>query len=164
VSLALTHAPTLALPRLRGPGLGWLPAVWRRGATWRTVGRFGFFGPLIGGAPYAVFVLTIPFVYLVGLAPALVAGFLFATWYHSGGGTGWSRAPSWPWRALMGALSGAATAAAFAFYFHVAAGDAWFVAIVIAAHGMPAAIVLALLQRPARAEPARGIGTRQRAG
>ena len=162
MNLALTHAPRvaprLAIPRLHGPGLGWLPAVWRRGATWRTVGRFAFFGPLIGGAPYAVFVLTIPFVYLVGLVPALVAGFLFATWYHGGGPAGRGRTPSWPWRALMGALSAGATAAAFAFYFQMATGDPGFVAAVIAAHGVPAAVVLALRQRPALPERGRALG------
>ncbi len=131
----------LALPRLQGPGLGWLPAVWRRGATWRTVARFAFFGPLIGGAPYVIFILPIPFAYLIGTLPALLAGLLFATWYH--GGTG--RAPTWPWRALMGALSGAGAVAATAVVFVLAAEQpGWIMVGVVAVHGVPAATLLAL--------------------
>ena len=140
---------TLAMPRMHGPGLAWLPAVWRQRATWRTVWRFLWLGPLIGGAPYVVFIVPIPFAYFIGAAPALIAGVLFATWYHGHAG----RPPSWPWRALLGALSGAAAAAASALYFELAAaGPQWFMVGVIAVHGIPAAVILALLKTPPAAD------------
>lgn len=132
-------------PSFRAPRLGWLPAVWRRAATWKTVLRFVLLGPLIGGAPYVVFIFPIPFAYALGALPALVAGLLFASWYHAGG-----RAPGAAWRALMGALAGAGAAAASAGPLVLAAArPAWFMVGVIALHGVPAAVVLALLQKPA---------------
>lgn len=133
-------------PALRAPGLGWLPTVWRRAATWKTVLRFVLLGPLIGGAPYVVFIFPIPFAYALGALPALLAGLLFATWYHGAG-----RTPGAAWRALMGALAGTAAAAASALPFVLAAErPAWFMVGVVAMHGVPAALVLALLQRPPR--------------
>ena len=147
--LALTRVSV----RFHGPGLGWLPAVWRRHSTWRTVGRFVLFGPAIGGAPYVIFILPIPFAYCIGALPALVAGLLFATWYHGGAG----RVPSWPWRALVGALSGCGAAAVAAFYLVVATRrPEWFMVGVIALHGLPAAVILALVERPARPRDAAG--------
>lgn len=132
-------------PALHAPGLGWLPAVWRRAATWKTVLRFVLLGPLIGGAPYVIFIFPIPFAYALGTLPALVAGLLFASWYH---GTG--RAPGAAWRALMGALAGGGAAAASALPFVLAATrPAWFMVGVVAVHGVPAALLLALLQKPA---------------
>lgn len=134
------------LVRAALPGLQWLPAVWRRRATWATVLRFGFFGPLVGGAPYVIFVFPIPFAYAIGGLPALFAGWLFATWYHRPG-----RVPGWGWRALFGALAGAGAALASAAVLVLAADPpGWAMAGVIALHGVPAATVLALLQRPAR--------------
>lgn len=139
-------------PGLSAPGLGWLPAVWRHATTWKTVLRFVLLGPLIGGAPYAVFVFPIPFAYAIGALPALVAGMLFASWYHGAG-----RTPGAAWRALIGALAGVAAAAASAVPFVVAAGQpAWFMVGVVAVHGVPAAVVLALMQRPARPRPPAG--------
>jgi hypothetical protein len=58
--------------RVRGPGLGWLPAVWRQRATWRTVWRFVRMGPLIGVLPWAWLAVTIPFAYVVGGPAAVV--------------------------------------------------------------------------------------------
>ncbi|MBI5719389.1 MAG: hypothetical protein HZC37_17105 [Burkholderiales bacterium] len=142
-------------PGLRAPGLGWLPAVWRRAATWKTVLRFVLLGPLIGGAPYVVFLFPIPFAYAIGALPALLAGWLFATWYHGAG-----RTPGWAWRATMGAMSGAATALASAVPFVLlAARPQWFMVWVVALHGVPAAVVLALLQRPARPRIPRPVET-----
>jgi len=132
-------------PALRAPGLGWLPAVWHRTAAWKTVLRFVLLGPLIGGAPYVIFVFPIPFAYALGVLPALLAGLLFASWYHRAG-----RTPGAAWRALMGALAGGAAAAASAVPFVLAAErPAWFMVGVVAAHGVPAAVALALLQKPA---------------
>ncbi len=145
VSLPGVRPMALRPPGLRAPGLGWLPAVWRRAATWKTVLRFVLLGPLIGGAPYVVFIFPIPFAYVIGTLPALVAGLLFASWYHGAG-----RAPGAAWRALIGALAGGAAAAASAVPFALAAErPAWFMVGVVAAHGVPAAVLLALLQRPA---------------
>lgn len=137
-----------ARPRTRfvhGPGLGWLPAVWRRPATWRTVWRFAWLGPLVGGAPYVVFVLPIPFAYAIGLGPAVVAGLVFAGWYHAGG-----RTPSAPWRALVGALAGGAAVGATVLAGRLMGSDTVAgMASVVALHGVPAAVVLALMQKPA---------------
>ena len=87
-----------ALPRLRGPGVGWLPPVLRQPAYWRTVGRFALWGPLIGGAPYAWALVTLPFVYAIGVVPALLAGLLFAAWYHGSQGA----TPGLCWRLMAG--------------------------------------------------------------
>jgi len=136
-----------AFLRCAWPGLDWLPAVWRRGRTWKTVLRFGFLGPLVGGAPYVIFVFPIPFAYAIGGLPALFAGWLFATWYHRPG-----RVPGWGWRALFGALAGAGAALASAVVLVLAADPpGWSMVWVVALHGVPAATVLALLQRPAPA-------------
>lgn len=158
MSHAATTPAAAAPPRLalRGPGLGWLPAVWRRGATWRTVGRFVLWGPLIGGAPYAVFVVTIPLVYLVGFIPAALAGWLFATWLHAGRG----RSPSWPWLAMMGALCGGAAAGIVALASVVIGAGAsarpdWVWPLIAAVHGVPAAVVVALLEPAPREDPRR---------
>lgn len=131
-------------PRVHGPGLGWLPAVLRRRATWRTVWRFAWAGPLIGGLPYAWTVVGIPFAYLIGAVPATVAGLLFAAWYHAGG-----RVPSWPWRAVVGSLAGLGGSLIVALgMLPSGSGIEAFHVAVVAAHGVPAALVLALLQKP----------------
>lgn len=136
----------LTVPRVRGPGLGWLPAVLRQRATWRTVWRFVWAGPLIGGLPYLWMVVSLPFAYAIGALPAAVAGLLFAAWYHGMPG----RVPTWPWRATVGALAGLGGT------LGVALGMLWlqpefegFFVAVVALHGVPAALVLALLQKPA---------------
>jgi hypothetical protein len=135
----------LAIPQVRGPGIGWLPEVLRRRATWLTVWRFVWAGPLIGTLPYAWMVISLPFGYAIGLVPAAVAGLLFAAWYHGRG-----RVPTWPWRAAVGALAGAggAVVVALGMLLHVF-GITWFHVGVVAVHGVPAALVLALLQKPA---------------
>ena len=61
---------------VRAPGWGWLPATLRRPAFWRIVAAFAIVGPLIGGAPYAIFIVTVPFIYLFGFVPALLAGLI----------------------------------------------------------------------------------------
>lgn len=142
-------AATLRLPppRLRGPGLGWLPAAWRRRETWRVVGRFVLLGPLIGGLPYAWLVFTLPFIYAVGVLPAFVAGVLHATWLGSAGAG--RRRPGVAPRAAMGALAGLGAAALTPLLLAPAFGEpsATF-ALVIAAHGVPAAMLLATAMTP----------------
>jgi hypothetical protein len=132
-----------AVLRIHGPGLDWLPAVLRQRATWRTVWRFVWLGPLVGVLPWAWLVISIPLAYVVGGPAAAVAGLLFASWYHSAG-----REPSWPWRATVGILAGLGATAAVAL-FQVLTGllDESYVALV-AVHGVPAAAVMALLQKP----------------
>lgn len=123
---------------LRGPGLRWLPAVMHRKAYWREVARFAVWGPLIGGAPYAVFLLTIPFVYLIGLAPALLAGLLYGAWIAQPS----ARMPAWPWRVAVGALCALAAAATVGLVARGTTSFGWWF-IVMAVHGVPAAMILA---------------------
>jgi hypothetical protein len=124
---------------LGGPGLGWLPRGWRTRAGWATVGRFALFGPLVGGAPYAVFVVTLPFIYLFGLLPAVLAGLLFAAWLHVPA----QRVPNAAWRFGVGALCGAAGCAVAAWWLARSDGAplgwafAW-----LALHGIPSGAVL----------------------
>lgn len=122
------------------PGWTWLPPALRSSQYWRTVGRFALWGPLIGGAPYAVFLVTIPFIYLLGLGPAVLAGMLFAAWLLAPG-----RHPSAPWRAAVGMLCGALGCAAIALMFQVR--DPLIPWAFLAAHGVPAGVILALAQR-----------------
>lgn len=113
-----------------------LPFATRR--YWRTVARFALLGPLIGGAPYAVFVVTIPFVYAFGLGPAVVTGALYAAWSDWPGPR---RAPV-SWRVAMGVLCAAVGCAAIAMAVQPrSALEAW---AFLAAHGVPAAAILAL--------------------
>lgn len=130
--------------RVRAPGLAWLPAVLRQRATWRTVWRFVWLGPLVGVLPWAWLVVSIPFAYVLGGPAALVAGLLFATWYHRAG-----RTPTWPWRAALGLLAGLGATVAVALFQVMSGPFSWFYVAVVALHGMPAAMVMALLQRPA---------------
>ncbi len=135
----------LRLPRVRGPGLDWLPAFMHQRAYWRTVWRFVWLGPLVGGAPYVWTLVALPFAYFVGAVPALVAGMLFGAWYHGLPG----RLPTWPWRAALGALSGLGATLLIALCQVVAVTPvSWVFVAIVAAHGVPAATVLALLQRP----------------
>jgi hypothetical protein len=137
----------LVLPPVRGPGLGWLPEVLRQRAAWLTVWRFLWAGPLIGSLPYAWMLISLPFGYVIGALPAAVAGLLFAAWYHGQRG----RAPTWPWRAAVGALAGVGGATFVALCMQVVwTSVEWFLVLVVAAHGVPAAMVLALLQSPPR--------------
>ena len=144
----------ITLPRwrgLRGPGLAWLPAVWRQRALWRTVGRIAWLGPLVGGAPYVIFIVPIPFAYGIGLVPAVLAGLAFASWYHASAG----RAPGWLWRAVAGALSAGLAVAAVGLWelWQQGPRGTLFMTTVVALHGVPAGIVLALLQRPGAQAP-----------
>lgn len=134
-------------PRIQGPGLAWLPAVLRQRDTWRTVWRFVWLGPLIGVLPWAWLVISIPLAYPLGAPPALVAGLLFAAWYHVPQG----RTPTWPWRATMGLLAGVGGSTAVALVQLLFSGSVnWGYVGFVALHGVPAALVLALLQKPAR--------------
>jgi len=135
----------LTAMRLAWPGLGWLPPTWRQSAYWRTVGRFVLWGPLIGGAPYVAFVVTVPFIYALGLGPALIAGLLFAAWWHAPS----RRVPTWPWRLAVGASSGVAAALLCALLMGEDGRADLFTAAVAAWHGVPAAVVLALTQKRA---------------
>lgn len=80
--------------------------------NWRSafaiLGRYVFFGPLIGGAPYVWTIIGIPFAYALGLGPALICGVLTLWWLRLGG----TRAAlPGPWHAAtFGALFGAAGA------------------------------------------------------
>lgn len=129
---------------VRGPGWAWLPAVVRSRAYWGEVRRFVVWGPLIGGAPYAVFVFPIPFMYLIGLLPALGAGLLFAAWVAQPA----ARVPAWPWRVAMGAACALWVAGLAEVVMGSGGTQHWFWAGVIAVHGVPAAVVLALTYRP----------------
>ncbi len=154
--LSPLYAPLRGLGALRLPGLGWLPGAWRQRGTWHIVGRFVLFGPLIGGLPYAWLVFTVPFIYLFGAVPAFIAGLLFATWMHAGRaplgpvqGGRIGRPPGAAWRAAMGALSALGAAALTPVLWAGAFGEpSRTVAAVIAAHGVPAAVLLALLSKP----------------
>lgn len=130
--------------RVRGPGLDWLPAVLRRRATWHTVWRFVWLGPLVGVLPWSWMVVSIPFAYVLGGPAALVAGLLFATWYHGAG-----RIPTWPWRATLGALAGLGATAAVTLFQVLIGTVSWGYVAVVAVHGVPAAMAVALLQKPA---------------
>jgi hypothetical protein len=135
------------LPRVRGPGLGWLPAVLRQRATWLTVWRFLWAGPLIGSLPYAWMLISLPFGYAIGVVPAAAAGLLFAAWYHGQRG----RVPTWPWRAAVGAMAGVGGATLVALGMLLVWLEVnWFYVGLVAAHGVPAALVLGLMQKPAQ--------------
>ena len=123
------------------PGWVWLPLVLRSSRYWRTVGRFALWGPLIGGAPYAVFVITVPFIYVFGIGPAVTAGMLFAAWLWSPG----QCYPSAAWRAALGMLCGLLACGAIALV--VQPSNPLVPWIVLAVHGVPAALILALSQR-----------------
>jgi hypothetical protein len=126
---------------LRGPGWGWLPQPLQAREYWALVGRFAFFGPLIGGLPYVWLVVTLPFVFGIGLAPALVAGMLYAAWWVIPS----PRRPSRLWRAAVGGICGAGGCAVVA--VAVFPNNPGIAFMVLAAHGMPAVIVLALATR-----------------
>jgi hypothetical protein len=128
----------LALPLLHGPGWHWVPRVLRQRAYWAVVGRFALFGPLIGGLPYVWMLITIPGAYVFGLAPATVAGLLYAAWLLAAS----VRRPTALWRATVGAVCGAAGCAAVA--LAVSPAQPAFTVLLLGAHGVPAAIALAL--------------------
>jgi len=133
----MTHSLTFA-----APGWRWVPPVLGSGHYWRVVGRFALYGPLIGGAPYAWLVFTLPFIYLIGVVPAVLAGMLFGAWLLAPG----KRHPSAAWRAAVGLLSGALGCAACALI--VDTRHPLIPWALLAVHGVPAAIVLALMQGP----------------
>jgi len=107
--------------------------------------RFAMFGPLIGGLPYAWTVIAIPFAYAIGIVPALIAGLAYGAWRHTQG----ARRPGARWRLAVGAASGAFAAALVGLAFGLADGlnGGLFAAGVVAAHGIPAAAILALAER-----------------
>ncbi len=80
-----------------------VPGFLKRTRYWRSVWRFVWLGPLVGGLPYNVMVIGIPFSYALGALPALLAGLLYAAWYAQPT----LRKPSWPWRLAAGGLCGA---------------------------------------------------------
>lgn len=130
---------------LRFPGWAWLPQVLRSSGYWREVGRFAVWGPLIGGAPYAMFVVTLPFIYIIGLAPAIIAGLLFAAWITPQR----QRVSAWPWRLAVGAGSAVLAAGLCMLAFDDNRGrEGPIMFAVFALHGVPAAIALALSYPP----------------
>ncbi|HEU5296693.1 MAG TPA: hypothetical protein VFU71_18065 [Burkholderiaceae bacterium] len=132
-------------PSWAAPGWHWLPPVVRSTRYWRLVGRFAIWGPLIGGAPCAWMVITLPFIYLFGLGPAVLAGMTFAAWLLAPG----RRYPDARWRAALGMLCGALGCAVVALALQPRHPlGAW---VFLAAHGVPAALILALTLRRAPA-------------
>lgn len=166
-----------AAVRVRRPRPDQLLAVLRQRATWRTVWRFVWLGPwvgLVGMVPVFLINLRsmppraaqplgiggfieiadflITGVYFAGGPPALVAGLLFAAWYH-----GASRPPAWPRRAALGALAGLGGCFAVGALVGLmkALGvlnpadlwDWWDYSAILALLGVPAAVVVALLQK-----------------
>ena len=127
--------------RVAMPGWDWLPPVLRSARYWRVVGRFALWGPLIGGAPYAMLVITVPIVYLVGVVPAALAGMLFGAWLLAPG----RRYPSATWRAAVGALCAMLACAVVA--LAVDPRGMLMTWAFFAVHGVPAALALALTQR-----------------
>jgi hypothetical protein len=120
------------------------PAYNRRAFT-QTVGRFVLYGPLVGGAPYAWLLFTLPFIYAVGLVPSLLAGLMFAAWLDAPA----RRPPGRAWRAVMGAVFGAAGGAVTALGAQLALdlASTWTLAAVLALHGAPAGLLLAVSHR-----------------
>jgi hypothetical protein len=167
-----------AAVRARRPRLDRLLAVLRQRATLRTVWRFVWLGPWVGlvvimvpafltnlrampprvAEPLGIGDLIrsadlfITGAYFLGGPPALVAGLLFAAWYH-----GASRPPAWPRRAALGALAG--LGGCFAVGALKGLMEAlgvlnrpgslvwWEYSALLALSGVPAAVVVALLQK-----------------
>jgi hypothetical protein len=123
---------------LHGPGLGWLPRSVRSRAYWALVARFALIGPFVGGLPYVWIVISLPFMFVIGLVPALITGMLYAAWWVAPG----MRRPTPLWRAAVGAICGAVGCAVVAAGY--SPGSAGLPFLVLAAHGVPAAIALAL--------------------
>ena len=99
---------------------------------------WGFWGPLAGGLPYVWMVFTIPFVYVGGGPPALVAGLLYALWQQRGqqeAASGWRRAG-------RGALCGLVGCAVFGPMVAGGHSDALWITAALALHGVPAGAIL----------------------
>lgn len=133
---------------LRGPGLNWLPRPIRSRDYWSLVARFALFGPFIGGLPYVWLVISLPFMFVIGVIPALIAGMLYAAWWETPG----ARRPTPLWRAAVGAICGAVACAAVAASY--SPGSPGLPFVVLAAHGVPAAIILALATGTAKCKRA----------
>lgn len=140
---------------LHGPGLGWLPRPLRSRDYWALAARFALIGPFVGGLPYVWMVISLPFMFVIGLGPALIAGMLYAAWWVTPG----TRRPTPIWRAAVGAICGAVGCAVVAAGFSPSSPGMPF--LILAAHGVPAALILALAmgaakkQRAGNAVPAR---------
>jgi uncharacterized BrkB/YihY/UPF0761 family membrane protein len=114
---------------------------------WRTVGRFAIWGPLLGGLPYNVFLVPIPFSYAFGLLPAVLCGLGFAWWWLAPQ----RRVPGWRWRALFGAVFGLLGCAVAALMFGLRPGfaaSASDLGATVALHGVPAGALVGAWQRP----------------
>jgi hypothetical protein len=105
--------------------------------AWRVVMRFGFYGPLVGGAPYNWLLFPLPFSYLLGIGPALLCGVGFTLWWFGPA----QRSLGAGWRALAGAVVGALACALWALVTADAlapGGDmGWWLAV-LCLHGVPA--------------------------
>ena len=115
--------------RLKGPNLGWLPKALRTRSYWALVARFALYGPFIGGLPYVWMVISLPFMFAIGVVPALVTGMLYAAWWVTPG----ARRPTPVWRAAVGAICGVLACAAVAAVFSPASPGMPF--LVLATHG-----------------------------
>lgn len=124
---------------LRGPGLHWLPQPIRTRGYWGLVTRFALIGPFVGGLPYIWMIVSLPFMFVIGLVPAFIAGMLYAAWWLTPG----SRHPTPIWRGTVGAICGAAGCALVAAGY--SPGSPGWAFLILAAHGVPAAGILALV-------------------
>ncbi|WP_284619826.1 hypothetical protein [Aquabacterium humicola] len=109
--------------------------------AWRLVMRFGFYGPLVGGAPYNWMLFPLPFSYLLGIGPALLCGVGFALWWFGPA----QRSLGAGWRALAGAAIAAVACALWALVTSSWDGRAddlsWWLAV-LCLHGVPAGALI----------------------
>lgn len=78
-----------------------------RPALWPTFLKCALAGPLIGGLPYNVVIIPIPFSYVLGGMPSMIGAALFAVWLRAGPVPGkWHAAA---YGGLFGAISCVAT-------------------------------------------------------
>jgi hypothetical protein len=130
-------------------------AVLRRGAAssssrsaafgrrdWGLVAKLALLGPLIGGAPYNIFVFPIPFSYAFGIVPSTLSAIAYVYWLRLPG----RRQPGPVHRAVIGGVCGAlgcAATAVLAVGFHVSQyPDATAIMLFCLPHGMLAGAVL----------------------
>ncbi len=98
-------------------------AVLRRGAAssssgsaafgrrdWGLVAKLALLGPLIGGAPYNIFLFPIPFAYAIGIVPSTLSAIAYVYWLRLPA----RRHPGPVHRAAIGAVFGALGCAATA--------------------------------------------------
>lgn len=108
---------------------------------WKLVMKLALLGPLIGGAPYNVFVILIPFSYAFGIVPSTLSALAYAYWLQ----LPTRRQPGVVHRSIIGAVVGmlgcAATAALADLVWPAQATDRSFL-ILCAPHALLAGVVL----------------------